>query len=921
MKKITQFSLCILFFVFGLSQINSQTSTSSNLVVQPTADRSIFYNVSDTGVSKPIIWGLDLAWLSESNIKRGIAFMGAEHIDLVRSSFTPTSALVNGELQTAELNTLNERLDILDLLPNIDVALNCDHPSVDPYFKGNAVNWAKLIEVTARYHVDRGHNIVSVAPFNEPDYTATGQGTISDFYNIAGELKANSYFDNIRISGGNTLNTDQALVWYTPLKDRLDEGNTHQLAGSFNNYVSFYETVKANGDHCTNDELHNVMEAMVGVEYGLQTGIWWGTAELARGEFVYASDGVRLGYAEHRNNWTAAAVYRNPDGKVEAFGGTSERQAVTTTYRFISKDKNVYYDGHGPQREYTMVLPGGNGYQNGQTNAENVVNITWGDDIQPVIDGRYILVNRSSGKVMEVENGSINAGANLRQGTNIGANYQQWNVTPVSSRVGGDFSYFTFTAVNSGKSPDILNFSLDNGGNIIVWDDVKSGNQQWYLDYAEDGWFYIRSRHSAKCMQASGTNNIFQWEKTNNTNQQWRFLPVDSPVEFNAPNPPTNLVATGNSESITLNWNANTESDLSGYTVFRSETAGGIYSTIARNVTTTSFVDNTTTMGGEYFYKIKAVDYSLNSSSYSNEVSATANEANTLLAHFEFEQNILDTSINLNHLASSGTISYQTGEIGSESITFNGSNTFLQLPPDIANQEEITVATWVYWNGGNIWQRIFDFGNSQNEYMFMTPSSESGNLRFAINRGAGEETLNASNPLPTNQWSHVALTIGASSVSLYVNGELVDESNSILARPIDFKPILNYIGKSQFSDPLLNARLDDFRIYNYALNAQDIAKLYNKESLSIENCKNNCVNGLSLWPIPANDVLHFNFKNNNSLLTSIDIFDINGRLLLNENFINSNEGKFDVSILPSGLYIIKLNQGVQSITKKLLIKH
>jgi hypothetical protein len=35
--------------------------------------------------------------------------------------------------------------------------------------------------------------------------------------------------------------------------------------------------VRASGHHATNDELHNVMEAMVGAEYGMQTGIWWYT--------------------------------------------------------------------------------------------------------------------------------------------------------------------------------------------------------------------------------------------------------------------------------------------------------------------------------------------------------------------------------------------------------------------------------------------------------------------------------------------------------------------------------------------------------------------------------------------------------------------------------------------------------------------
>ncbi|HTJ48492.1 MAG TPA: RICIN domain-containing protein, partial [Cyclobacteriaceae bacterium] len=526
MKRGTISIIIMLLFGFGIIQIKAQTTTptsaSNSLVAQPVPDRTVSFNISGTGVSKPITWGLDLAWLSETNIRRGIAFMGADQVDVVRLSFTPTSPLVNGDLQTSELNTLNQRLSIVDLLgPNTVVMLNDDNPTVDASFKGNAANWAQLMDVTTRRVQEHGREVVSIAPFNEPDNTATGQGTVTDFYTIADELRKNSRFDNIRISGGNTLNTDQALVWYNPLKDKLDEGNTHQLAGSFDNYASFYEAVSTNGDHATNDELHNVMEAMVGVEYGMQTGIWWGTAELARGEFVKASDGKRLGYAEHRPNWTAASVYQNPDGKVQAFGGTSERQAVATTYRFVSKDRDVYYDGYGPQREYTMVLPGGTGYQQGQTNAERVVNITWGDDIQPVINGRYMLVNRNSGNVMQVAYGATNAGANLQQGANTGATYQQWNVTPVDSRVGGDFSYFTFAAVHSGKVPDVLNFSLDNGTNIIVWDDVKSVNQQWYLEYVEDGWFYIRNRNSAKCLEVAdaSTANIQQWEKNGGTNQ------------------------------------------------------------------------------------------------------------------------------------------------------------------------------------------------------------------------------------------------------------------------------------------------------------------------------------------------------------------------------------------------------------------
>jgi len=931
--KISEFSVIILFlFGVGITQINAQTTTSSdlvtsasnNLVAQPIPDRTVSFSVSEAGVSKPIIWGLDLAWLSESNIRRGIAFMGADRVDLVRSSFTPTSPLVDGELQTVELGRLNERLGIIDLLgPNTKVVLNCDHPTVNSWFVGNASRWAQLIDVTARHHQERGRTIVTVSPFNEPDYTTTGQGTVTDFYNIAGELRKNPRFDSVRISGGNTLNTDQALSWYNNLKTRLDEGNTHQLAGSFDNYANFYATVRANGDHATNDELHNVMEAMVGVEYGMQTGIWWGTAELARGEFVKASDGKRLGYAEHRPNWTAASVYRGTDGNVQAFGGTSERQAVTTTYRFVSKDRDVYYDGYGPQREYTMVLPGGTGYQEGQANAERVVNITWGEDIQPAINGRYLLVNRNSGKVMEVAGGSTTAGAGVRQNNNTGAAYQQWNVTPVDSRIGGDFSYFTFTAVHSAKALDILNWSLANGGSIIVWDDAKGANQQWYLDYAEDGWFYIRSRHSAKCLEVANAStaagaNIQQWEKDGGTNQQWRFLPVGTPVEFVSPVAPSNLVATANAESIRLDWTANPETDVAGYTILRSDSAGGPYYTIARNVKSTSFVDNTTTTGSQHFYTIKAVDNSLNSSVYSNEASATATGYKDLVSHLQFDGNTMDSTINLNHSASYGGTSFVEGKVGTKAIALNGTNAFVQLPATLANHQEITIATWVYWNGTTNGQRIFDFGNDQTEYMYITPKVLLGGLRFAIKNGGTEQQLNAP-VLPTGKWSHVAVTLGASGASMYVNGELVAESNTLTISPLDFKPVLNYIGRSQSTYPLFNGNIDDFRVYNYALSANEVAQISGFPS-GVVNV--DYKRGFSLWPVPANDVLYVNYSSeNNYSLSTLSVFNMDGSLVMSKEAKYFNETELNVSNLPSGIYLLKLSNREESLMKRFLIKH
>lgn len=493
--------LTVLALGTGFSSLSAQTNAASDqITAQPAADRIVPFRLSEQGVVRPVEWGLDTAWEDEGNIRRGQGFM--ETVDIVRVSFRPTDPIVDGDLGADQKEHIQTRLGLLGFVsPKPKLAINSDHPKIDDSYKGNAQAWAQMMDLHTRYFQDAGYEVISVAPFNEPDYTYTGQGTREDFYKIAVELRANPRFKNIRICGGNTLNCDEALPWYNYLKEQLDEGNTHQLAGEFNGYAAFYETVRKDGKMAMNDEMHNVMEAMVGLEYGLQTGIWWGSAEYARGEFCKISrGGERLAYTEHRPNWTAASVYRSKDGsKVQAFGGVSERQAKTTTYRFVSKEKDVFYDGYGPQREFYLEMPGGNSYQDDeQRNAERVVNITWGEDIQPVIDGQYVLINRSTQRAVEITQGNTAEGTNVKTGKfDASKAYQRWYVRPVSSRIGGDFSYFCITSPINGMSFDIWNWSLEDGGNIAIYGASNGSNQQWALEYAGDGWFYIRSRHSA----------------------------------------------------------------------------------------------------------------------------------------------------------------------------------------------------------------------------------------------------------------------------------------------------------------------------------------------------------------------------------------------------------------------------------------
>ncbi|KRF42249.1 LamG domain-containing protein [Paenibacillus sp. Soil787] len=208
-------------------------------------------------------------------------------------------------------------------------------------------------------------------------------------------------------------------------------------------------------------------------------------------------------------------------------------------------------------------------------------------------------------------------------------------------------------------------------------------------------------------------------------------------------------------------------------------------------------------------------------------IQAAASTDTTLETVYPFDGNADSTDGSANGTVS-GTPVYKDGTVG-QAISLDGSTNFVTLPSNhtLSTYDSITLSTWVNWKGGKDWQRIFDFGTGTTQYMFLTPKT--GNyMRFAIKNG-GTEQIVQTTPLAIGQWVHVALTLGSGKANLYMNGELKATAN-VTIKPSDFKPSKNYIGKSQFSDPLFNGLIDEFRIYNRALSADEIKAVYNKSS-------------------------------------------------------------------------------------------
>ena len=866
-KRNILFVVAALGAATAFAQEPVRSSSSLYLHAQKKADVSVPYAISAEGKRFQPTWGLDQAWPNESNLLKGINHMGKENIGIGLTAFRYSVALTNDSvLGAADVTALRNRNTIFNKLSaTLPLVFTADQEAVGPndanpdrvppeYFvknkSANIEHWAAMINSHVHWmQANTKHPVVGISPFNEPDYWSIEEGATPEKQWQVAKLLKEQYprCAEIPMVGGNTLNNDKALEWYTPGKQYYEWGNTHQLAGSFDSFAGFFQQLKKDGKVGYADEMHNVGEAMVGLEYGMTVGIWWGFDSRARGEFCDISrNGVRLAYGEHRNNWTAASVYRHDDGRVKAFVGSSERQAKTTTYQFVSTERDVYYDGYGPVHEFVMEMPGGTGYQTGQTNGERVINVTWGEDVPPSeINGTYKLLNKVSGATGNVVS-YTSSGDIIKQSKYTGSKKQQWTVKPCSSRIGGDFSFYDIESVDNAKIRMNVKDYSKSQADILAWtQNGPTSNEQWYLEYDGNGYYLIRNRESALYLASAGTSTmakIIQTPELTGTNRDrmlFRFVPVDVTYDTAAPVKPAGLLAESQSASVRLSWTANTETDVEGYMVVRAPKGTDDWNTIARQLTETYFVDNTCRPNTSYIYKVKAIDRSQNISEASDIVEAAPLSQPTMIARWDFEDNLNDDTQNMLDMASPSTPKYVADhKVGDKSLSLTAQ--FVQLPYRVADSDELSVAMWVKWNTSTTqWQRIFDFGNDEDHYLFLTPNSGTSKMRFAIKNGGDEQILDCPSKLSSYLWKHVVVTMGKDKTAIYVDGTEVASTTGITIKPSDIRPVLNYLGRSQYTaDPNISANYDDVRIFNYALSADEVKAVKDGTYTNIQSVEN-----------------------------------------------------------------------------------
>ncbi|RYD68343.1 MAG: hypothetical protein EOP83_00965, partial [Verrucomicrobiaceae bacterium] len=201
------------------------------------------------------------------------------------------------------------------------------------------------------------------------------------------------------------------------------------------------------------------------------------------------------------------------------------------------------------------------------------------------------------------------------------------------------------------------------------------------------------------------------------------------------------------------------------------------------------------------------------------------------LGQWSFNGNPND-ALNANHGTAFGTPAYVAGKIG-QAIDLDGADDYIDLPDPMGRTADTTIATWVNWDGGGDWQRIFDFGTGTFQNFFLTPKAGGGAMRLSIKdiiNGKDQEYQVNTTTLPLGQWVHLAAVIKGDYMTLYMNGKPVGSAFNLDAGPAHFPATNNYIGKSQYNDPTFNGRVDDFRLYGKALTGSEIWALWGESA-------------------------------------------------------------------------------------------
>jgi hypothetical protein len=202
-----------------------------------------------------------------------------------------------------------------------------------------------------------------------------------------------------------------------------------------------------------------------------------------------------------------------------------------------------------------------------------------------------------------------------------------------------------------------------------------------------------------------------------------------------------------------------------------------------------------------------------------------------LVAYYPFNGDTQDHSGNGNHGTNHGG-TFVSGVSG-KALAFNGKDAYVEVSRMVGG--DFTLATWVktdanslkgtqcYQGNGLIWS---DVGAGNNDFIMAVL-----NNKLCMFTGNPDKSLLSSSNIVTGDWIYVIVTREklSGNVSVYIDGKR--ESSMIAGKNTLNANSHIHIGGNTLDKRFFKGTIDEVRIYNYALTADEIKANYDKLSL------------------------------------------------------------------------------------------
>ncbi|MBN1124730.1 MAG: hypothetical protein JXA82_06975 [Sedimentisphaerales bacterium] len=198
-----------------------------------------------------------------------------------------------------------------------------------------------------------------------------------------------------------------------------------------------------------------------------------------------------------------------------------------------------------------------------------------------------------------------------------------------------------------------------------------------------------------------------------------------------------------------------------------------------------------------------------------------------LIAHWTMDGDPNDKADGYAGVETGGPV-YEPGKLD-ESIRLDGVDDFVTLPGGFDDfSAGLTITLWARPTSTGNWARFIDLANgSASDNILFARGGTTNDLVLEIYNGGTGGAVWGAGLLELNVWQMLTGTVDSDGrVTLYKNG--VQAATGVTNKPNILYRSSNFIGRSNWFefDALYAGSMDDIRLYNYPLTAQEVADLY-----------------------------------------------------------------------------------------------